>query len=133
MKPLLKRYLVVTVSLLTLTQLINSVSITGGWRQFLLASFVLSLIIYIVKPILNLIMLPINLITLNMASWILTFLCIYLWTFLVRDVNIGPWQFGGLVLGSVKLTPFELIAWQAVLLSSIVLTILIKFYSWVVK
>ena len=133
MKSLLKRYLVVTVSLFTLTQLINSVSISGGWRQFLLASFVLSVIIYIVKPILNLIMLPINLITLNMASWILTFVCIYLWTFLVRDVNIGPWQFEGLNTGPLKLSGLTLVSWQVVFLSSVVLTFLIQFYNWIVK
>jgi len=133
MKSLLKRYLVVTVSLFTLTQLVNSVSISGGWRQFLLASLILSLIIYLVKPILNLIILPINLLTLNMASWILTFVCIYLWTFLVRDVNIGPWQFEGAVIGPIKLASFDLVSWQVVILVSVILTFLIKLYSWIVK
>ncbi len=133
MKYILKKYITITVSLILLTQLITAIKISGNWRDFLFASFWLTVIYFIGRPVANLIMLPINLLTLNLFSWIINVLVFYIWTIISKSVIINSWDFTGLNIGPIVLTSFKFADWQVVILSSILLTIIIQFMEWLIK
>lgn len=130
MKFIVKRYLITVTSIFTITQLIQAFSINGGWYGIFYASFILSILFYIIRPILNLIMLPINLITLNLSSWTVQILIFYLWTVAVPQVKITDWQFAGLHTGIITLSNLNLLKWQVTVLAALVFIVINKLLHW---
>ena len=133
MKYIFKKYIVITISIIVLIQFITSIQITGEWKNFLYTTFIFTILYFIGRPIANLIMLPINLLTLNLFSWIINILVFYVWTIIAKNVIINSWQFTGLNLGPIVLTSFKFADWQVIILSSILLTIIIQFMEWIIK
>lgn len=133
MKFVLKKYFLTTSALFTLTQLIPGIVINDGWKGLFYAGFILSLLFYIIRPLLNLVMLPINLVTLNLSSWIVQIIIFYFWTVITNTVKISPWQFAGLNLGAITLSSFNLVKWQVIIVGAIVYILVNKFLEWVFK
>lgn len=133
MKFVLKKYFLTTSALFTLTQLIPAIVISNSWKGLFYAGFIFSLLFYIIRPILNLIMLPINLVTLNLSSWIVQIIIFYFWSVITNTVRISSWQFGGFNLGAITLSSFNLVKWQVIIVGAIVYIFINKFLEWVFK
>lgn len=133
MKFVLKKYFLTVGTLFTLTQVIPAVVINNSWNGLFYAAFILSLLFYIIRPLLNLIMLPINLVTLNLSSWIVQIAIFYFWTVITNVVKISSWQFGGINFGAITLSPFNLVKWQVIIVGAIVYIFVNKFLEWVFK
>ncbi|OGG26887.1 hypothetical protein A2960_01875 [Candidatus Gottesmanbacteria bacterium RIFCSPLOWO2_01_FULL_39_12b] len=133
MKILLKKYFITILSVFTLTQIISSFVIKGGWNSLFYASLILSILFWFAKPLINIIMLPVNLLTLNLAAWFVNIIIFLLWIRLVPDISINSWQFSGANLKIILLTPFYFSAFQVIILCSILLTIIIQFFKWLIR
>lgn len=133
MKFIFKRYLLTVVSIFITTQFVGAFSLNNGWYGLFYASFILSILFYIVAPILNLIMLPVNLITLNLSSWIVQILIFYLWTIMVSQVQVTAWKFTGIHLGPIILSGVNLLKWQVIILLAFVFIVINKLLNWIFK
>lgn len=133
MRFLIKKYIINTISVYLISQLISAVVITGEGYALLYSSLILSLLLLLVKPIINLIMFPLNLITLNLSSWIINIIIVYLWIILVPGITINYWQFTGGNFGWLILSPMTFSRWQVIILTGILLTLTIRFLNWILK
>lgn len=133
MKYILRRYLIVVASLVSLTQMISAISIKGGLKAYLYAAVIYSLLIYIVRPIANLILFPLNLLTLNMISWIVNIITFYIWTFLISEVTITSWLFPGIDLKVITFSATTIDRFYIYIIGGVVLTIIFQFYNWIIK
>lgn len=133
MKILLKKYFITILSVFTLTQIISSFVIKGGWNRLFYASLILSILFWFAKPLINIIMLPVNLLTLNLAAWFVNIIIFLLWIRLVPDISINSWQFSGANFKVILLSPFYFSAFQVIILCSILLTIIIQFFKWLIR
>lgn len=131
MKSIVKKYLITTASLFLMTQAVPAFSIAGGWNKLLLSALILFMLFNILRPVINLIMLPVNLLTLNFFSWIIQVLIFYLWTIIVRDVKILPWQFPGLDLGIITVSQTDLLKWQVIIFIAFIFILLNKFLNFI--
>lgn len=127
MKFLLKKYFIVTFSIYALSFVITGFHIKNGFGGLLYSSFILGILMFIAKPIVDLIMLPINILSLNLTKWLFNIFLVYIWTILVSgDIIISPWKFSGFSLGPLTITSFILAKWQVIVVSGIILTLLIR-------
>lgn len=133
MKYLLKRYLIIAIAVYLVTQIIGGFFIENSWKGFFYSALILTILMYIAKPIVDLFLLPINLLSLNLASWLMNILTIYIWTLLATDITISSWQFEGFKFSLFSLSPFYFLRWQMIILVGIVLTIVIQVLNWVLK
>lgn len=129
---LLKKFLLAVASLLILTQLIPSVGISNNWQDLFYSAFVLTVLLFAVKPLLNLVLIPLNLLTLNFFSWILQIIIFYIWI-VICDVSVSSWQFNGVNFGAVTLSSVYLVKWQVVIISTVVFTIINSLLSKIFK
>jgi putative membrane protein len=97
---LLKPIIVSAVTLFLLSWVLPTVSFSN-WTTLLLAAVVLTFIQALVKPILKLIFLPINIITLGLFSMVLNVVLLWLVTYLVPGFSIQA-----MVLFGVSLNQF---------------------------
>lgn len=77
------------------SQILPDVLVVGTLPTLALAGFVLTLLVYIVLPMLKILFIPINLITFGLFSWIIHVIMLYLLTLLVPQIQINPWTFPG--------------------------------------
>lgn len=96
MKRFLRTVVYYVFALWLTSTLITSLSISGNVWGMLSAGFMLTLMMIVLKPLLSLIFLPINILTLGLLGWLVNVVVLYLWTIFVPNVSISPWVFSGI-------------------------------------
>jgi putative membrane protein len=95
---MIKPILITGFSIFILAWLLPSISYLN-WTTLIIASIVLTLLQKIVRPVLSILFLPINIITLGIFSWVINVLIIWLATVIVPGFHIDQvvlfgFQFG---------------------------------------
>lgn len=98
MKSLLMRFLQTILSIALISALVSTVKYTDV-ITLVMAGVVLSLLQMVLKPILKLMFLPINIVTLGLFSWIINVFILWLATQIVPGFDIKPTLFLGIQLG----------------------------------
>lgn len=98
MKSFLIACLNTTLSIALLSYLVKTIQYTD-YLTLVAAGVVLTLLNMVIKPILKLLFLPINIVTLGLFSWLITVFILWLATVLVPGFVIQPTIFLGVQLG----------------------------------
>src|SRR5476651_852633 len=95
MKSLLRNTLINSLSLFILAQIVPGLTVHNGFFTYIAGGLALSLLFLIVKPILNIISLPLNLVTLGLFSFLTNAIIFYLLTVFVTGISITSFTFSG--------------------------------------
>lgn len=133
MRKHLRNYLITLASLLTVAWLIPSMSFTDGLKSVLLASLVLMLANLLAKPILNLLLLPINLLTLGLFRWLTNIFLFYLMLLVVPQVNVDPYAFSGYDYKGFIIPEISLSFFWTLFLICFIMSIVSSFLYWTFK
>lgn len=101
MKSLLRHLTINAVSLYLLTRILPGVTIASGLRGLVFTTLLFTLLTHLAKPILSLLFLPLNLITLGAFRWLINVLILFLLSWLSPDFTIS-----GFTFNHFYLTPF---------------------------
>ena len=102
----------------------------GGYQTLILAALVIAGINLVVRPVINLLLLPINLITLGMFRWISNLVTLFLATRLIPNLQIQPFDFAGSNIVGVIIPPIHFSAFMSFLTATITITITFHFLYW---
>jgi len=133
MKKILKVYIIELLSLYFLTQVVSGLQFEGGIKTFLLTALALTLATYLVKPIVNLFILPLNLITFGLFRWLSSAIILFLITQIVTSFKIEKFFFPGFKNFWVDIPQFNVGGIGAIVLYSLVLSILSSVFRWLFK
>jgi putative membrane protein len=89
MLSLLKPFILTALTIVILAWIVPTVGFSD-WSTLLIASVVLTLLQRVVRPILGVLFLPINIVTLGLFSLVLNVCILWLATFLVPGFSIEP-------------------------------------------
>lgn len=95
MRGLLKHFILDTIALYLVSQAVEGLTFTEGIITLFLAGLVLMLANMIIKPILNILLLPLNLVTLGLFKWVTFAITFYLVTLVVPGFKLGNFVFSG--------------------------------------
>ena len=109
---LLRPVIISGLTLALLSFLLPTITISN-WTTLILASLVLTILQKLVRPILKLVFLPINVITLGLFSVVLNIFLLWLLTYLVPGVDIKA-----MIVGN-----FAFNQWMSLLLVSIIISV----------
>jgi len=96
----IKAILITSISIFLLAALVPAISYTN-WGTLIVASIVLTILQKVVEPVLKILFLPINIITLGVFSWVINLLIMYLAVLLVPGFHINNLIIGSYHLGSI--------------------------------
>lgn len=133
MKSLLKKILINILSLIFTFYIIDSLEITKSIFAITVSAIILSILVDYLLSVVNIIMMPINLITFNLTKWLMFFLFVYLWSLVNPYVKIKAWYFSGLKSNLISLNSLNLSFWQTLIIISILLTIFRKIIKWIIS
>jgi putative membrane protein len=85
----IKPIVITFIAILVLAQVMPSISYLDG-QTLIIASIILTLLQEVVKPVLNLLLLPFNIITFGLFSWVINVLILWLLTVIVPGFHIDP-------------------------------------------
>lgn len=133
MKMLIKTYFSNAILLLGVSEFFPGMSFNGGIKTFLSASLALALSTLIVKPIINVMILPLNLVTFGFFRWISSFVALYLVTLVVPDFMISSFSFKGFESLWFDLPAVNVAGFFAIILYSLLISIGNTFLHWLLK
>lgn len=123
MHSLIVRILATAISLFSASYFIAGFQVQNTWQAYLLAGLVFVVFSSIIKPIVKLLMLPINLLTLGFLRWLTNVLVLYLFDILYTGVTISGYSFSGFTSSIISLPPRPISLFWTLALSSLVISL----------
>ena len=99
------KFLAVAVAVYVTVRLVPGISLAGGWPTLFLVSLVWSIIITVIRPVLQLLAFPITLVTLGLFSFVLNAALFWAMELIVPGFDVAglvPALLGSIVLSLVS-------------------------------
>lgn len=130
MKKILRHYVVNTFILYIVSQIASGLHFENGLETIVITGAGLTVASLLAKPIINLLLLPINLITFNLFKWVSSAIALYLVTLVIPGFKITGFVFAGLSSQWLDLPAISLSGFIAYVAFSFIFSILASFIYW---
>ena len=130
MKSLIRTLILNTAVIFFAAWVLPGLSYSSNFQVLILAAVALGLVNMIVRPIVKLVTLPINLLTLGIFSWVINVLMLYLVTRLIPGFGVSAFNFEGLVYEGLSLSAAEVGLLSSYILSSFIISLLTSILGW---
>ncbi len=132
MKTLIRNSALYTFALFAISYIFSGVKISGGPLTIILGGTVLAMLSFFLRPILNVLTLPLNLLTFGTFSLITNALILYLLTIIISSIQIVPFTFYGFSFAGFIIPSVSLNTFFAYIVCSLVLSVIISVLHWIV-
>ena|SRR3989338_5476 len=129
MKTILRYFLINLVSLWVTTKLIPGLVYSGGVKSLLLGAFAFMVINFILVPLLKIMFLPLNLLTLGFFAWVTNVLALYALT-TISDFHLIPYFFPGTNISGFSIPAMDLSTFLVAVLASFLIGVITHFLQW---
>jgi putative membrane protein len=133
MKSIIRKITFYSVALFLVAQVLAGVRINGGLLTYLVGGIVLSILFLLVKPILGIITLPLNVITLGLFSFLTNAIILYLLTIFVPNISITAFKFSGFSFLGFVIPNLQVNNFFAFISASILMSLIVGFLKWLIK
>lgn len=133
MKRLFRSYLINLVALEATTKLLPGLTYDGGLKALAMGALGLMLINLAVIPLLKIMFLPLNLLTLGLFAWLVNVVGIYLLTTFVPSFKLVPYTFPGLTAGGFSMQSVDLNILEVAICASFLVGLVSHFLHWLVE
>lgn len=124
MKTILQSIAIYLFALYFLPQMIPGFTLEGGIGTIFVGATVLALMFLVLKPILNVISFPVNILTLGLFSIVTNAFILYLLTVVVPEITVQPFSYPrfelfGIIIPKITFNTFFAYAYSAFVLAGI--------------
>lgn len=133
MKTILKHFVIDTVSLYLISLAVHGIVFADGFTTLIITGAVLMLVTLVVRPILNILLLPINLVTFGLFKWVTSAITLYLVTIIVPGFKLMDFNFSGFNNVWFSLPPVSLSGFLAFLAFSFLISFVSAVLYWIFK
>lgn len=132
MKTLLRYFLINMGALWITTIIIPGLTYAGGFKSLFIGGLVFMLINLVLVPLLKILLLPLNLLTLGFFAWVTNVLALFALTTIFSDFQLVPYAFAGIHSGFIIIPPYELSTFLVAVVASFIIGIITHFLQWLV-
>lgn len=133
MKGLFRNFLINAGALWVTTQIIPGIEISGGPRGFVTGSLAFMAANILLVPLIKILLLPLNLLTLGIFAWLSNVIALYILVAIVPNFRLSPYYFSGMAISGVVIPSLDLSTFQVAVVASFIIGIIIHFMQWLVK
>lgn len=130
MKTLLRYFLINLISLYLTTRYLPGLTYTGGIKSLAVGAVTFMLINFILVPLLKLLFLPLNLLTVGVFAWLVNVIALYALTTIVSDFQLLPYSFAGAHFLGITIPAMELSTFWVAVAASFMIGIITHFLQW---
>lgn len=115
-KTALRNYILNLAILWGVTEIFPGLAYDGQFRTLAIGAVGLMAMNLIVIPLLKIVFLPLNILTLGVFTWVINVIALYLLTSLIPQFKLVPYDFPGTVLLGINIPPQHLsVLWVAII------------------
>ena len=129
----LKYFLINTTSLYLISLVVTGLIFSDGLNTVILTGIALAVTSLIIKPIINLLLLPLNLITFGLFRWVSYAVTLYIVTLIVPGFEITNFVFAGYPSYWITIPPITLTGVLAFIAFSFIISIFSSLFDWLLK
>lgn len=134
MKTVLRVVLLQSLALFLTSQALPGLVITGGWLTYVLGGILLSILSFALKPLLQLIAFPLNLITFGLFNCIINALLLWVLTILVAKINVHVFTLPGVSFAGLSIPNIHIYSIiPAYIVIAVILSGITWLLTWIVK
>ena len=133
MKTLLRHYLMNFVAIWVTTYLLPGLTYTGGFKTLALGALGLMFLNMLIIPLLKIMFLPLNLLTLGLFTWVINVVALYLLITFIPQFKIIPFYFSGATINGFIIPAAQLNVLQVAILASFLVGLISHFLEWLSK
>lgn len=133
MKTLLRYFLINLVALWATTEIIKGLIYTGGIQTLFIGAAGFSVINLLLVPLLRILLLPLNILTLGFFAWVTNVLALYALTALVPQFIIASFYFPGFEYNGFIFPGVELSSIWVAIISSLLVGVFTHFLHWLMN
>lgn len=133
MKKIIRHYVVDTAALFFISKIASGLVFEKGIETLLLAGLALMAASLLAKPVINILLLPLNLITFNLFRWLSSTAALYLVTLAVPSFKVVGFVYPGLVNKWFSIPAMHLEGALAYVAFSFILSLITSFVYWIVS
>lgn len=130
MKGLLRNLLINLAALWVTSRLIPGLEYHGGLKALIIGAIGLMLLNILVIPLLKVMFLPLNLLTLGIFAWLVNVVGLYLLTSFLPFFTLIPYAFSGYTSGGFVIPASNLSVLQVAILASLSIGFISHFLIW---
>ncbi len=132
MKSLLRSFVVHSIVLWVVANYIGGIQYNNDLKILLFGALALTLADALLKPFINLLLLPFNLVTLGTFRWVSSVVTLYFATLIVPSFSVVAFKYVGLSTAFFIIPPFALSALGAYILIGILVAIFVSLLFWLI-
>lgn len=133
MKSILKSIFYYLIALYIVSNYFTGIVFDGGINTFLMTAFFLGVTSLLAKPVINILLLPINLITFGVFRWASSAISLYIVTLIVPQFHITRFYFAGLASKWIDIPQLDFGGILAFILYSFLISIIVSIFHWLFK
>ena len=133
MKKILRHFFIETFILFVVSRIAEGLVFSQGLKTLALAGAAIAAASFLVKPVINIFLLPINLVTFNLFKWLSAAITLYLVTLVVPGFGVTGFVFTGYSSELISLPPISLGGPLAYIAFSFLLSVITAFIYWIVS
>lgn len=133
MKSLLRNFLINLGALWVTAEILPALVISGGIRGLVIGALAFMSMNLLLVPLLRILLLPLNLLTLGIFAWLSNVLALYLLASVIPNFQLIPYNFPGFDYQGFIVPAIELSTFQGAIVVSLVLGLIIHFTHWLTK
>lgn len=125
-------FLINLVSLWITTETITGLTYTGGFRVLVIGAAVFTVINFLLVPLIKILLLPLNILTLGFFAWLTNVIALYALTTIFPYFKLAPFTFEGFNFSGFIIPTSELsVLWVAVV-ASLMIGIITHVLHWLI-
>lgn len=133
MKRILRHFVIDTVSIFLVSSIAVGIIFDKGIETLLLTGLGLTIASLIAKPIINLLLLPVNIITFGLFRWVAAVAVLYIVTLVVPGFGIENFYFSGFTNVWIDIPVVYLVSFWAYLAFSFLHSVISSFIYWLIR
>ena len=133
MKKYLRLYIYNLIALWLADSLLEGIRFKEGYRTLAATALGLTLVNLLIKPLLSLLLLPFNIITLGAFRWLVNVVTLYMVTLLIPQFEISGFNFPGVSFHGFIILPVYISQFWTLVITSFLISLAVSFLMWVNK
>lgn len=133
LKRIIRHYVIDTFSLFVVSRIAQGMVFAKGWEDLFLAGVGLTIVSLLAKPVIGILLLPINLLTFGLFRWVSSAITLYIVTLIVPGFSILGFNFVGF---STKWFDIPAVSFTGIL-AFVAFSFVLSFFSsiiyWIIK
>lgn len=133
MKRIIRHFVIDTVSIFLVSSIASGMIFQNGIETLLLTGLGLTIASLIAKPVINILLLPVNLLTFGLFRWVAAVAVLYIVTLVVPGFQIVGFNFAGYSSVWIDLPQIAFVGFLALLAFSFLHSLISSFIYWLIK